>query len=318
MTQSDTSKSDAGTPDARPTLLARLKKLLARFKNFWKALTTPADFSSSVLVLVVIVLAGLIWIVFLPPSAQPTSSPALTQHRPTSTSCRSVRSERLPVKVGIATGPGSTMNIYIDRNGVPQKGQSVLLTIQRGRLCPNTILSTAASDFAQTGGQSLRMNQIATWASVDKSGTHVVVHVAVAPRHKEVSGFGAFSGIVRLDSHLARGGSVAVRVYVQYTYIDRVFALSCLAAFAGFSWAWLVHGGRKRSHLLRNLILRIAVVLTAVPIASAKVLANPNWQGTLGQYVALGTFAGAAAIAATPTLRVLILPKSRAKPSAGQ
>jgi hypothetical protein len=50
------------------------------------------------------------------------------------------------------------------------------------------------------------------------------------------------------------------------------------------------------------------VLLAAtIPIVNVQVLANPDWRGDLTQYIALGTLAGAAAIALTPTFRVLAL-----------
>jgi hypothetical protein len=62
----------------------------------------------------------------------------------------------------------------------------------------------------------------------------------------------------------------------------------------------------------------VAVVLAAaVPIVNAQFLANPDWEGTLSQYITLATLAGAAAIALTPTFRVLALPpRLRPKPGA--
>lgn len=64
---------------------------------------------------------------------------------------------------------------------------------------------------------------------------------------------------------------------------------------------------------MRNLILRVAVILVAaVPVVDLQVLTNPDWQGTLTDYVKLATLAGGAAIAATPTLRTLIVPSEPA------
>lgn len=101
-----------------------------------------------------------------------------------------------------------------------------------------------------------------------------------------------------------------------YPWVAVVFAFSCLAAFGGFIWAWLVHvlSARGRDdhsseYLWRNFILRVAVIGAAtVPVVNAQFLANPDWEGTLSQYITLATLSGAAAIALTPTFRVLALP----------
>jgi len=97
-----------------------------------------------------------------------------------------------------------------------------------------------------------------------------------------------------------------------------VVGRALLAAFAGFTRAWLVHDLRTtvphaeeaaNTRFWRNLLLRLAVVLAAaVPIVNAQVLATPSWRGDLTQYIALATLVGAAAIALTPTLRALALP----------
>src|SRR5215469_90019 len=101
----------------------------------------------------------------------------------------------------------------------------------------------------------------------------------------------------------------------MYPWTALVFAFSALAAFGGFIWAWLVHvlhageNSHSGEYFWRNFIQRLAVVLAAaVPVVNAPFLANPDWEGTLSQYITLGTLTGAAAIALTPTVRVLALP----------
>ena len=140
-----------------------------------------------------------------------------------------------------------------------------------------------------------------------------------------VSGSGGYSGVVTLDDPRATGGVVSVNVNVLYPYIGVVIPFTFLAAFGGFSWAWLIHNLRKsptdpdtKNYFVRNLILRVAVILVAaVPVVDLQVLTNPGWQGTLTDYVRLATLAGGAAIAATPTLRALILPPEPAHNPAG-
>lgn len=105
-----------------------------------------------------------------------------------------------------------------------------------------------------------------------------------------------------------------IHIEVLYPFPSVVLPFAFLAAFGGFAWAWLIqdvhveHPATNGSRL-RHLALRIAVLLVAaIPIVGVQVLRNPGWQGTLSQYIAIATVVGAAAIAATPTLRALILP----------
>lgn len=316
MSSAPPAETDTPTPaEEKPDPAHPVRRWLTeRPAKIWDAARTRADLSSSILVLLLIILLGWIFVFPLGPKVTTLSNGPRTP-KPTAMSCKAARSVKRPVKVSPATGSGSIMNIYIGRGGNYQKRQSIVLAIQKARLCPRRILSTAASDFVQTGGEPLKAGQVSSWAKVDSYGTHVIVYVVIAPRRGTVSGFGAYSGTVRLNDRWASGGNVAVHVHVRYPYLNLVFALACLAAFAGFAWAWLIHDlGTSNANpywegnFLRNLILRTAVVLTAIPVASAQVLSKPDWQGSLGQYVTLGTIVGAAAIAATPTLRVLALP----------
>ena len=173
----------------------------------------------------------------------------------------------------------------------------------------------STTDFVRSDGLTLPASQLSAYASVNNDGTEVTVHVWIAPPHGPVvSGAGEYIGTVALDDPRALGASVPVHVYVLYQNISLVLAVSFLAAFGGFTWAWLIHElgpGSAEYGILRNLALRVAVLLVAtVPIVSAKVLADSGWQGSLSQYITLITIIGAAAIAATPTLRALVLPSS--------
>jgi hypothetical protein len=241
-----------------------------------------------------------------------------TARKPTYPTCRLVRHSAQPVKVSAASGPGATLDIVIGRGGTGQTRHSAPLAIQKGRLCPRTVLSTAMSDFVNDNGQ-LQPGQLASWARVDRYGTHVTVFVSIAPRFLQVTGFGGYSGTVTLNDRRAEGGNVAVNAHVLYPYLNLVLALASLAAFGGFTWAWLIHelhnGPHKHDQLLRNLTLRFAVILVSVvPVVNLQVLSNPDWEGSLSQYVGLGTLVGTAAIAATPTLRALILGPARRPP----
>jgi hypothetical protein len=168
----------------------------------------------------------------------------------------------------------------------------------------------ASTDLVRGDGYTLPAYQVATWARVDNDGTHVTVFVAVAPRYKVVSGFGGYSDIVSLNDPRVLGANVPVNVNVEYYDIARPVAWALVAAFGGFIWAWFIH-----RHVVTqpdpqpfwaSLTLRVAVLLVAaVPVINAQFLANPDWEGSLTQYITLATLAGAAAIALTPTLHLV-------------
>ena len=286
-----------------------LSKLRARYDDADKVIL-----SSALILVVIIGWAVIAWCL----QVVGTDSIPLSEKHPTHPKCKLPQSAKPPLTVSPASGPSSTLNILIARNGIRQYRQSGPLAVKLGALCPGSILSTIASDFVSATGQhgQLPQQQIESWAQVDQYGTHVRMFVRVAPRVGVVSGSGGYSGTVALNDPRAGGGVVSVNVSVLYPYIGAVIPFAFLAAFGGFSWAWLIHNLRKsptdpdtKNHFVRNLILRVAVMLVAaVPVVDLQVLTNPNWQGTLTDYVKLATLAGGAAIAATPTLRALILP----------
>ena len=293
------------------------------------------DIVSSLLVLVFIVVYAIIAWLFLSSRVAPIEKPAPTALRPNCLSLKHhhhyhrrrhhrprrrhmLRMPMQPAKVADASGSNAVLNIYVGRGGGDSIRGSIPLPVQKRTLCPGAILAANEGDFVRSDGLTLPGYQVAAWGQVDKAGTHVVVHVLVSPRYKEVTGFGDYSGIVTLSDKRAIGGSVPVVIHVLYPNTSLVLAFAFLAAFAGFTWAWLVHDLRTtvphaeeaaNRRFWRNLILRLAVVLAAaVPIVNAQVLATPSWRGDLTQYIALATLVGAAAIALTPTLRALALP----------
>jgi hypothetical protein len=208
------------------------------------------------------------------------------------------------------------LNIFIGRDGHGETRQSAPLTVTTGSLCPGEVLEASASDMVRGDGATLAPGQVRAWAQADSTGTRVTLYVAVAPRYGQVSGAGGYSGTVSLADPRAAGGNLVVNVHVMYPWTWVVIAFSALAAFGGFIWAWLVHvlqgkGLNASGYFWRNFILRVAVVLAAtVPVVNAQFLANPDWEGTVSQYITLATLTGAAAIALTPTFRVLALPPS--------
>jgi hypothetical protein len=210
------------------------------------------------------------------------------------------------------------LNIYIGRDGQQQRRQTAPLAVQKGQLCPGQTLTASVSDFVRGDGASLPGDQVAAWGQVDPTGTHLTMWVSVAPRYLQVSGSGGYSGIVALDYPSVVGANVLVNVHVLYPSSTIVVLFGLLAAFGGFTWAWLVHdlrslhndpGSTSNQYFWRNFVLRIAVLLAAaIPVVNIQFLANPDWEGTASQYIAIATLAGAAALALTPTLRALALP----------
>jgi hypothetical protein len=230
--------------------------------------------------------------------------------------CKVPGAKQQPLTVNSASGIKSTLIVVIGRGGERETRQSTPLALKRGRLCPGSILRTSTGDFISSNGE-LRQGQATSWAQVDRYGTHVRIFVTVAPRVGSASGAGGYSGIVALNDPRAQGASVPVHVDVLYPFPGIVLPLAFLAAFGGFAWAWLIQDLHLQQHtdptarknFLRNLALRVAVLLVAaIPVVDTQVLRNVDWQGTLSQYIAVATLAGAAAVAATPTFRALILP----------
>ncbi len=224
------------------------------------------------------------------------------------------------VKVNAASGAAAALNIYIDRHGNQGLGRTAPLAIEAGSLCPGAVLTMTSTELVRSDGQALPVSQVASWAVVDQNGTHVTVWVSITLGRSRPSDAGAYSGSVLLSSAQAQGANVPVDVHVEYQKLNLALAFSLLAAFGGFTWAWLLHttGGGKQAnpndYFWRYLALCVAVLLVAAaPVVNVQVLSKPNWQGSLTQYIGLATLVGAAAIAATPTLRALVLPSEPAK-----
>jgi hypothetical protein len=222
-------------------------------------------------------------------------------------------------KVSDASGATAALNIFIGRAGGPQQRASTPLAVQSRSLPAGAFLCTATSDLVRDDGESLPANQVKSWAQVDNDGGHVTIFVSVAPRYLQLSDFGGYTGTVALDDARATGGNVALNVHVPYPYVNRVLIATIIAAVAGLTWAWFIHTTsvgtiEAQEQFWPSLALRVAVVAAAIPVLNAQVLTNPDWKGDLSQYIGLVTLAGAAAIAATPTLRALVSRVGRAGP----
>lgn len=207
------------------------------------------------------------------------------------------------------------MVIFVGRDGHEEYRESSPLAILSGKkeFAAGTILCTTPSDFIRSDGLILPANQISSQAVVSNDGGNVTVRVWVAPRYRQVSGFGSYSGTVSLNDSRASGADVPVRINVLYPYVNRVLLWGLLLACAGLTWGLLVRkadkylpGSDENGPFFANLALRVAVLATSVPIINIQVLSKPGWTGALSQYLALGGLVGAAAIAATPSFRALV------------
>ncbi len=261
-------------------------------------------------IVVLLLAGGALWAWVGGPLLAVTKSDAPAKAIPTS-ACTGNTKGAHPLKVSDASGATASLNIFIGRGGGSVQRQSAPLAIQNGTLSPGTPLCTASSDLVRTDGQTLPANQVASWAVVDNDGTHVTVFVKVAPRYEYVSGFGGYSGTVFLADPRAVGANVPVNVHVEFYNIRTPVVWALVAAFGGFVWAWFIHrksaGSADPQLFWASLTLRVAVLLVAaVPVINAQVLTNLDWEGSLSQYITLASLAGAAAIAATPTLRAVI------------
>lgn len=227
-----------------------------------------------------------------------------------------------PVRAQVQ-GSRSPLVIVIGAGGRRQQRNSGPLAISTPGSHPlpaRTILCTQASDFVRTDGIVLPANQISSQAVVSNSGQDVILRIWVAPRFQQVSGFGTYSGTISLNDARAIGASIPVKIEVQYPFLNRVALCGLLLAYAGLVWGLLVRVAdrdlsfNRNEPFFANLALRIAVLATAVPIINAQVLSNPAWTGTLGGYIKLGGVVGAAAIAATPSLRAIVSRLGPARP----
>ncbi len=282
--------------------------------KFWYIRTHRETCANVVVVLLLAVCALLAW------HEDPTV--AYSRKAPRKLTCSHPTPVKVPAKVSDPSGAGATLSIFIGGSGLRQLRDSSPLAIQTGKLTALAHLCTSASDFVRSDGQILPEGQVTSDAIVSDDGRDLTVRVAVAPRYVLVSGFGEYSGKVSLDDSRALGASVPVRIYVEYPYANLALLCGLLAAAAGMFWALLVRKADLNSKVKdmgqlekdkeedglfwASLALRVAVLATAIPVVNAQVLSNPSWTGTLSEYIKLGTAAGAVAIAATPTLSVIV------------
>lgn len=296
-------KPQVPAPEADKT--AAIKRAATRIRKSWKR--QSGERKATIIILTLLIGGALyVWVSSPTLAVMTSGNPALAIPE---SACAVHPVSPHPVKVSDASGAVAALNIFVGRGGTGVKRQSTPLAIQ-GSLPPGTALCMASSDLVRSDGQTMPGSQVASWAIVTNDGGHVTVSVEVAPRYEFVSGFGEFSGTVSLDDPRALGANIPVNINVEYYDIAHPVAWGFLAAFGGFVWAWFLHkhvaNPREPQLFLASLTLRVAVLLVAaVPVINAQVLANPDWEGSLTQYITLASLAGAAAIAVTPTLHVI-------------
>jgi hypothetical protein len=260
----------------------------------------------------ILIVLGVVAAWLFNPTVQPVPRAPYKSTCPVTGQATARKTVASPDKVGNAR---NSLIIFVGRDGHEEYRESSPLTILNGqkRFAAGTILCTSTSDFIRSDGLILPANQISSQAVVSNDGDNVTVRVWVAPRYKQVSGFGSYSGTVNLNDSRASGASVPVRIYVLYPYVNRVLLWGLLLACAGLIWGLLVRkadkylpGSDENGPFFANLALRVAVLATSIPIVNIQVLSKPGWTGALSQYLALGGLVGAAAIAATPSFRALV------------
>jgi len=246
-------------------------------------------------------------------SQQPTVT-SVKQSPPAKLSCpHHIRAAKVQAKVSDSAGTRATLNIFIGPGGGDVARNSSPLAIETGKLVPGSYLCTIISDLVRSDGQILPAGQVTSHAQVSRDGRYVTIRLSVAPRYRQVSGYGEYSGTVSLDDPRSFGANVPVRVYIEYPYINRVLFFGLLAAAFGLFWALIVRmvdsntqATEQTAMFWPSLALRVAVLATAIPVLNAQVLSNPSWTGSLSEYIKLGTVAGAAAIATAPTLSAIV------------
>jgi hypothetical protein len=284
--------------------------------RIWAWRSRGESVSNVVVVVLLIVLALYAWATrpFVGVVDQPASNPASSGPGPAAACPRNpVIPRGGPLKVGDAQGTAQELDVFVGRGGKLVMRQSVPLAIQSGALKAGTDLCVSASDLVNGDGMTLPADQVATWATVDNDDAHVTVYFVVSPRFQQVSEFGGYTGTISLNDQRAVGADIPVDVHVEYPDLNFVIVFTLLASFGGFVWGRIVHIGTKGGQIPElqpfwiNLVLRIAImIVTAVPVLNSQVLSNPDWAGDLSQYISVGSLAGAAAIAATPTLSALV------------
>jgi hypothetical protein len=296
------SESPEGTsaqpkPDETPKPDKERKR---RRPNTWEE-----PLAMGVLLLILVGVGLFIW--RTEPSLVPLSAAPVP---PSGASCPARPSVGNGTAVRVSDSPAA-IDVYVGSGGEVVTRQSSPLAIQ-GKLPPGTPLCTINSDFVSTSGQVLPAYQVASWAVVDNVGTHVIVYVAIAPRHESISGFGGYTGTVSLNDPRAVGANVSVDANVEFYNVRNPLAWAMFAAFGGLIWAWFIHrhlSSNSSLPFLSAFILGVAVLIVGiVPVINAQVLSNPDWAGTLGQVLTLMSLSGGAAIAAAPTLRLVTTP----------
>lgn len=268
---------------------------------------------AAVLVMMVIVAVATSVLVLVMDHPVPASGKAPAYPCAAAAGAASARAAGPPVVVADASTDNGTVAVFTGRADNVAARQSAQLAVENGSLKPNECLGTAASGLVRADGRSIPGSQVSSWAESDNTGTRVTVYLEVSPRYGTVTAPGGYTGNVYLDDVRAAGGSVPVDIHIEYPYVW-LAAMACFgAAWAGFFWAWLVNLTRRADapppdNLFWLYIVLQLAVLVVVPLSvlDAQVLTDPDWSGSVTQYVILATLAGGGALATTPTLRALV------------
>jgi hypothetical protein len=138
--------------------------------NWWSQLKASAqargDIASSVIILVLIAVGGVVFAWRLTPPIVPSGTqPVAPRDKCASAGQSSGSAAAQPLKVSDASGPTATLNLFIGRGGGDQTRQSAPLTVQKGKICPGGTLAVSIGDLVRSDGQILPTNQVTAWGA---------------------------------------------------------------------------------------------------------------------------------------------------------
>lgn len=90
------------------------------------------------------------------------------------------------MQVGDATGDNSGLNIVVERGGRYRTRTMLLPVLEDEQLPRLAVLRMTATDFERDDRSLLPRHQVQAWATVQRDGRRVLVHVCVDPRLGEV------------------------------------------------------------------------------------------------------------------------------------
>ena len=178
-----------------------------------------------------------------------------------------------------------------------------------GALPPGSTLNVAVSDLVREDGLTFDTDEVEASATVLPDGRHVRVQVCINPRAGQGHATpGKYTGSLSIDDPRVTGGSLPMTVTLRFDRWQIVAGACVVAAAAGLIWAIAItiRGFGAGGGWERVAVASAASLLAAVPVYIKQFDSNPSWAGLSQQFVSLAIAAGAAVIAAFPTLNALV------------